>query len=129
MLGAPRATGADETPFERCHILSPRPNAAEIARLQLRFAAAFPQIGKPQIASSWAGLIDVLPDTVPIIDLAPIPGLSIATGMSGHGFGIAPGTAHLVAGLALGRTPRHELSRFRFSRFIDGSRLDLGTVI
>jgi glycine/D-amino acid oxidase-like deaminating enzyme len=36
-------------------------------------------------------MIDTLPDVVPVVDRAPIPGLTIATGMSGHGFGIGPG--------------------------------------
>lgn len=115
-----------ETPFERCRILAPRPNRAMIARLQRQFATALPQIGKPAIAASWAGMIDVMPDTVPIVDHTPITGLTLATGMSGHGFGIGPGMARVVADLVMGRTPAHNLHRFRFDRFTDGQKIDLG---
>lgn len=119
----------DETPFERCRILNPRPSAAELARLQTRFAAAFPQIGTPAIAATWAGMIDVTPDALPVIDHAPLPGLIIATGMSGHGFGIGPGVASAVADLALGRRPANDLSAFALARLRPGARLARGTAI
>jgi len=120
---------SSETPFERCRILAPRPNMAEIARLQARFAAAFPQIGRPEVAASWAGMIDVTPDSLPVVDQAPIPGLIIATGMSGHGFGIGPGMAEVIRDLASGRSPSHDIAPFRLSRFSDGSRLRSATTI
>ena len=44
------------------------------------------------------------------------PGLFIATGFSGHGFGVEESMAQM----ALGRTPPEDLGRFRFSRFSDG---------
>ncbi len=37
-------------------------------------------------------MIDVTPDAVPVIDaIDAIPGFHVATGFSGHGFGIGPG--------------------------------------
>ena len=37
-------------------------------------------------------MIDAMPHIVPIVDRVPnIDGLILATGMSGHGFGIGPG--------------------------------------
>ena len=62
-------------------------------------------------------MIDVTPDSLPVIDHTPIPGLTVATGMSGHGFGIGPGVAGALADLAMGRRPRHDLSPFRWGRF------------
>jgi glycine/D-amino acid oxidase-like deaminating enzyme len=62
---------------------------------------------------------------VPIVDDAPLPGLTIATGMSGHGFGIGPGMGRVLADLMMGRAPGHDLARFRFGRFSDGSQIDL----
>ncbi|MGL4309917.1 MAG: NAD(P)/FAD-dependent oxidoreductase, partial [Paracoccaceae bacterium] len=126
--GTPRRWAADEpSPFERCRILNPSPNMRYLARVLDAHAAAFPDQGRPLLDEVWAGMIDVMPDTVPVIDRAPaLPGLTIATGMSGHGFGIGPGVGRVVADLALGRDPGHDLSRFRLDRFTDGSRLDLG---
>ena len=74
--------------------------------------------------AAWAGLIDVLPDVVPVVDrVDALPGLIVATGMSGHGFGIGPGFGRIVADLAADRDTGVALSRFRLSRFSDGSRL------
>lgn len=117
-------TAESETPFERCRILDPEPNKASIEKARLRFADRFPALGKPEILNMWAGMIDAMPDVVPVIDRVPgCEGLIVATGMSGHGFGIAPGFGKAVANLAAGKPTGHDMSRFRFSRFTDGSKL------
>jgi glycine/D-amino acid oxidase-like deaminating enzyme len=54
---------------------------------------------------------------------ATIPGLTIATGMCGHGFGIGPAFGRIVADMVTGRAVGHEMTRFRLSRFADGSPL------
>lgn len=115
------------TPFEQCRVLDPAPDAGNIERARQRFARRFPELGTPEIVNSWAGMIDVMPDVVPIVDRVPgWDGLIVATGMSGHGFGIGPGFGKAIADMAANRSPSHDLSRFRFSRFSDGSRLVLG---
>jgi len=79
------------------------------------------------VRQAWAGLIDTMPDVVPIVDRVPgLSGLIMATGLSGHGFGIGPGFAEIVTRMALGQDAGTDMHRFRFSRFSDGSRLDLG---
>ena len=50
----------------------------------------------------------------------------IATGMSGHGFGIGPSYGKIIAQIACAEKSEHDLKRFRFSRFSDGSPLDIG---
>jgi glycine/D-amino acid oxidase-like deaminating enzyme len=127
----PRRWAEDQvSPFERMRVLDPVPNLQEIERLRDRFARAFPGAGRPAIAASWAGMIDTMPDVVPVIDhVASLPGLTLATGMSGHGFGIGPGVGRVVADLATGRAPGHDLHRFRFPRFSDGSAIELGPTL
>jgi glycine/D-amino acid oxidase-like deaminating enzyme len=107
-------------------ILNPAPNMKTLAKVQDAFARAFPSLGRPKLKAAWAGMIDTLPDVVPIIDHAPIPGLTLATGMSGHGFGIGPGVGRVVADLVTGGHIGHDLSRFRFARFSDGTRIAPG---
>ncbi|SHE48094.1 Glycine/D-amino acid oxidase [Loktanella atrilutea] len=126
--GTPRRwAGNQVSPFERCRVLDPAPNAARVARLARDFAATFPGLGEVRIAQSWAGMIDTLPDVVPVVDhVAALPGLTVCTGMCGHGFGIGPGMGRVAARLATGRDPGHDLTRFRLSRFSDGSRLVAG---
>ena len=124
----PRRWDADRaSPFEAARILNPAPNMAYLARVQSAFARAFPSLGRPKLRSAWAGMIDTMPDVVPVVDHAPtIPGLIIATGMSGHGFGIGPAFGRIIADLVLGRPAGHDMTRFRLSRFSDGSPLQPG---
>lgn len=125
--GTPRRWAADQvSPFETIRILNPAPNRATLGRVQDSFARAFPGIGRPALRTAWAGMIDTMPDVVPVVDHAPIPGLTIATGMSGHGFGIGPGMGRVVASLVAGEDPGHDLTRFRLSRFSDGSKIAPG---
>ena len=124
---ARRWSGDQVSPFERLRVLNPAPNMDSLSRVQDEFAACLPGLGRPKIKTAWAGMIDTMPDVVPILDRAPIPGLVIATGLSGHGFGIGPGFGRVVADLVRGRDPGHDLSRFRFARFGDGSTLKVAT--
>jgi glycine/D-amino acid oxidase-like deaminating enzyme len=111
------------SPFEAMRILNPAPNMKALGRVQDLFAKAFPFVGRPKLRAVWAGMIDTMPDVVPVIDHAPIPGLVIATGLSGHGFGIGPGMGRVVADLVAGDPVGHDLTRFRLSRFSDGSKI------
>ena len=63
-------------------------------------------------------MIDVTPDEVPIIDsVAGVPGLVVATGLSGHGFGLGLGAGEMAARLATGGTPHVARDPFRMDRF------------
>jgi glycine/D-amino acid oxidase-like deaminating enzyme len=122
--GTKRRWSADEvSPFENMRVLDPAPNMKTLGRVQVSFATAFPALGPPKLRAVWAGMIDTMPDIVPVISRADaIPGLVIATGMSGHGFGIGPGFGRVIADIVTGSDPGHDLSRFRLSRFSDGSK-------
>ena len=125
--GTPRRWAEDvASPFEATRILNPAPNLKTLGKVQDAFARAFPALGRPKLKAAWGGMIDTLPDVVPIIDHGPIPGLTIATGMSGHGFGIGPGMGRVVADLVTGGHVGHDLSRFRFKRFSDGTKIAPG---
>jgi len=86
-----------------------------------------PQLSELPIEEAWAGMIDVTPDVVPVMDeISDCPGLFLATGFSGHGFGIGPGAGKVMANMVMGNRPAHNLDRFRFSRFTDGSKMTPG---
>ncbi len=119
-----RAWAADApTPFEAMRVLNPAPNRTRLEALRQRFSALFPNAGEVRLAAAWAGMIDVLPDVVPVIDALPVKGAFLATGLSGHGFGIGPAVGRVMADLVTGRDPGHDLTRFRFGRFADGTKL------
>lgn len=119
---ARRWTGADESPFERVRVLDPAPSPAAVRRIRARLPQKVPALADTGFAGAWAGMIDVTPDAVPVLGAADaIPGLWIATGFSGHGFGIGPAVGRITADLVRGRRPGHDLGRFRLGRFFDGS--------
>lgn len=129
--GTPRRWDGDMvTPFERMRVLNPTPSAGKLRELKRDFAKLFPELPAFDLSVTWAGMIDTMPDVVPVIDrIAAIPGLTVGTGMSGHGFGIGPGVGQVLARLVTGEAPGHDLTRFRASRFSDGSRIDLGPAL
>lgn len=129
--GTPRSwAGDDISPFERMRILNPTPNSQKLRDLCARFERMFPHLGPVRLKSAWAGMIDTMPDIVPVMDrVATLPGLTVGTGFSGHGFGIGPAAGRILAALATGREVGHDLTRFRLSRFSDGSAMHLGPAI
>lgn len=112
------------SPFEQVRALNPAPNNKFLDQAMANLEQAYPVFRGVQIAERWAGMIDVLPDMVPVISpVDALPGLILATGFSGHGFGIGPGAGKLVADLATGITnPIVDPTPFRLSRFSDGTR-------
>jgi len=117
-----RWTGDEVSPFEKMRVLNPPPSEEVRRRLERRLPQRAPWLANAGIAELWAGMIDVTPDAVPYICEAPSPrGLFLGTGLSGHGFGIGPGVGRILADLIQGRSPGHDLTRFRFNRFSDGS--------
>lgn len=92
------------------------PPAADVATLIGRVGAVLPALLGAGVARVWGGLIDLTPDGLPALD-APLPGLVVASGFSGHGFGIGPVSGEIVADLALGRDSRFDLAPFRLARF------------
>ena len=52
-----------------------------------------------------------------------IGGLHVATGLSGHGFGIGPAIGRIMADLLTGHPPGHDLTRFHPERFSEGSKI------
>ena len=122
--------GDEVSPFEKMRVLNPEPKKGQVETIRKNFAARFPHLGKPEITHAWAGMIDTMPDVVPIVDRVPdLQGLIIATGMSGHGFGIGPGFGKIIAAMAMQKPCGHDVSRFRFSRFSDGSKIEPGPSI
>jgi glycine/D-amino acid oxidase-like deaminating enzyme len=121
----PRHWGLDEpSPFEAVRVLDPEPDRFVVDRARAATAEAFPVFRNAVVAESWGGMIDVMPDAVPVIsEVDSLPGFFIATGFSGHGFGIGPGAGKLVADMVAGDPTLVDPAPFRLSRFTDGSNL------
>ena len=108
----------EETPFEKVRILDPEPSHGLIEEAKRNLGSAFPAFHKMREVERWGGLIDVTPDAVPVISAVDaIPGFFMATGFSGHGFGIGPGAGKLMADIVIGATPAVDATPYRLSRF------------
>jgi sarcosine oxidase subunit beta len=78
----------------------------------------FPNLAKAKIVRTWAGWMDLTADKVPILGTVPeVPGLVLACGFCGHGFGIAPGAASQIAQLITEGKTDVDLSELRYDRF------------
>jgi glycine/D-amino acid oxidase-like deaminating enzyme len=114
---ARRWTAQDVSPFEQIRTMDPPANAAINDEALHNLKAAWPVFRDARIVESWAGMIDVTPDSEPVIaPIADIPGLVVATGFSGHGFGTGPAAGHLAADLISGDRPIVDPSPYRFER-------------
>lgn len=106
------------SPFERVRAIDPPVDAGINAEAMRNVTAAWPEFERARIIATWAGMMDVTPDSLPVVGpVAPIPGLMLATGFSGHGFGTAPAAGELAADLLTGSPPIIDPHPYRLERF------------
>jgi sarcosine oxidase subunit beta len=83
-----------------------------------------PSLGRLRLLRQWAGIVDVVRDSSPIIGPTPVPGLYLNCGWGTGGFKAIPvGGWTLAHALATGRA--HELAEpFQLERFHTGRLID-----
>lgn len=107
---------------ERWSAATLAPDAGAMEALRRRIGGFFPALADAPIRQSWGGLIDMTPDSRPVISrISRLPGIIVAAGFSGHGFGIAPAVGEAVATLAIEEPCPFDLEPFRFDRFTPGA--------
>jgi glycine/D-amino acid oxidase-like deaminating enzyme len=110
------------SPFEKMRVLDPSPSPSVIRKIKKNLGVVFPDLAGVEVVEAWAGMVETSPDVVPIICAVDrLPGFHIATGFSGHGFGIGPGAGKAIAGMLTGEDSGIDLSSLRLERFFDGS--------
>lgn len=121
-LMTPRRWNLDgPSPFEETRVNDPAPSRSILAETSANLRRLFPELKDVEIVESWAGLIDVMPDAVPVIaPVAALPGFHLATGFSGHGFGLGPGAGKLAAEMVTGAPTTVDMTPFRLERFFGG---------
>ncbi len=130
-LAAPVRWDLDkQSPFEKTRVLNPSPSQRTIKQIRKNLNEVHPVLANTDIVETWAGMIETTPDVVPVICAEEgLPGFYMATGLSGHGFGIGPGAGKAAAGMLTGRDSGIDITPFRLSRFFDGSPLILGPAL
>lgn len=78
----------------------------------------FPDLADAKIVRTWAGWSDKSADGVPVLGtVEEVPGLVLACGFTGHGFGIAPAVGDQLAKLMLTGKTDIDLSALHYNRF------------
>ncbi len=85
-----------------------------------------PALKHAKVVRSWVGLLDVCADKVPVLSpVDEVPGLILACGFSGHGFGIAPAVGTVLAQLSCEEVPTIDISELGYERFTAKAHSDL----
>ena len=92
-------------------------SAEDVALIRAAVADHLPGANGPLVAAKTC-LYTVTPDGDFIIDRLPgAPAIVVASSCSGHGFKFAPVIGEVLADLASGLPPKHDIARFRIERF------------
>lgn len=112
-------TNTEVSPFEQERILDPKPNESLAVTTLANFKKAFPQAEAAKSLEAWGGVLDITPDSAPVIQkIEEVPGLVVAAGMSGHGLSMGPAAGQLVAELVTNETSTIvDLGTYLMSRF------------
>jgi sarcosine oxidase, subunit beta len=94
-----------------------------------RLAAVFPGAAQARVTKYWGGLVDMTPDGLPVIDGAcGPPGLTVITGLSGHGLALGPVLGEIAADLALDGSTGRPIEPFSLARFAGKVALPAGMI-
>jgi glycine/D-amino acid oxidase-like deaminating enzyme len=112
------------SPFEAERVRDPAPDMSLVNSALAALIESNPELKGIEIAEAWGGTIDCTPDTIPVISpVDALPGFFLATGFSGHGFGIGPAAGKLAAEIIAGDTPFMDPAAYSYERLIDGRPL------
>ena len=84
----------------------------------------FPCFSRLRMLRQWAGIVDVVHDSTPIIDRAPVEGLYINCGWGTGGFKAIPGGGFMFAHLLATDRPHPLAQGFSLRRFATGALID-----
>jgi sarcosine oxidase, subunit beta len=101
-----------------------RGNFPAIEKVITAAVEMFPLFGQLRLMRHWAGIVDIAPDSSPILGATPLDNLFINCGWGTGGFKAIPAGGWLLAhSLATGRThplgEKFGLDRFRSNRLVD----------
>ena len=110
----------EPTVFERKRVLDPSPREKTLESGLRNLKAAYPVFEKLELRQKWAGFIEGMPDALPVLSsVDSIPGLVLASGFSGQGFGPGPAAGQIISELVRGAPPSIRIGQYRFGRFGD----------
>jgi sarcosine oxidase subunit beta len=88
--------------------------------------AMFPAFSRLKLMRQWAGIVDITPDTSPIMGLTPISGLYMSGGWGTGGFKAIPAGGDTMAYTIANNKPHPLIEPFGLDRFASGALIDEG---
>jgi glycine/D-amino acid oxidase-like deaminating enzyme len=96
----------------------PVPDRRSVDAALSRLARVFPDATAARAVRCWGGLVDMTPDGLPVIDgTCGPPGLTVVTGLSGHGLALGPVLGEIASDLALDGATGRPIGPFSLARF------------
>ncbi|SFT86082.1 sarcosine oxidase subunit beta family protein [Paraburkholderia aspalathi] len=80
----------------------------------------FPSFSRLKLMRQWAGIVDISPDSSPIVGKTPVSGLYISTGWGTGGFKAIPAGGDTFAYTIANDHPHHLIAPFGLDRFASG---------
>lgn len=87
-------------------------------------AAQYPSLGRVRLLRQWAGIVDIVPDSSPIIGASPVPGLFLDCGWGTGGFKAIPVGGTMLAHQLATLSPHPLAEPFSLERFTTGALID-----
>ena len=84
----------------------------------------FPQFSRMRILRQWAGIVDVMHDSTPVVGHSPVEGLFINCGWGTGGFKAIPGSGLCYAHTIAKNEPHPLTAPFSLKRFETGALID-----
>lgn len=86
----------------------------------------FPCLSRLRVMRQWAGLVDITPDTSPVMGLTPIEGLFVSAGWGTGGYKAIPAGGETMAWTIANGRPHELIAAFGLDRFARGALVDEG---
>jgi sarcosine oxidase subunit beta len=86
----------------------------------------FPCLSRLRVLRQWAGVVDISPDTSPVMGLTPVEGLFISAGWGTGGYKAIPAGGETMAWTIANGRPHGLIASFGLDRFATGALVDEG---
>jgi len=86
----------------------------------------YPTLSRMRLMRQWAGIVDISPDTSPIMGKTPVTGLYLSTGWGTGGYKAIPAGGETLAWTMAEDRPHELIEPFGLDRFVSGRLIDEG---
>jgi sarcosine oxidase subunit beta len=86
----------------------------------------YPSLGRLRLMRQWAGIVDITPDTSPVMGLTPVQGLYVSGGWGTGGYKAIPAGGETMAWTIANDRPHELITAFGLGRFASGALVDEG---